>query len=56
MNWNNLRGVALDKPQKPALNIRLLEYRIMFIIRQELKDYIPYVQITNNKYGKWDII
>lgn len=56
MNWDNLRGSALEKPKKPPLNIKLLEYRIMFVIREELKNYISQIKIDNNKFGKWDIV
>jgi len=56
MNWDNLRGAALEKPKKQPLNIKLLEYRIMFIIRKELKNYIDQIKIANNKFGKWDTI
>jgi hypothetical protein len=56
MNWDNLRGAALEKPKKQPLNIKLLEYRIMFIIREELKNYIAQINISNNKFGKWDIV
>tara|TARA_B100000401_G_scaffold438231_1_gene385979 strand:- start:1945 stop:2127 length:183 start_codon:yes stop_codon:yes gene_type:complete len=56
MNWDNLRGSALEKPQKKQIDLKLLEYRIMFIIREEFKDYINLVQLSNNKFGKWDTI
>jgi len=49
MNWDNLRGAALEKRKKQPLNIKLLEYRIMFIIREELKNYIAQINISNNK-------
>ena len=56
MNWDNLRGSAVEKPHKKQLNLKLLEYRIMFIIREEFADYIDLVQLSNNKFGKWDTI
>ena len=56
MNWENLRGAALEKPKKVPLNIKLLEYRIMYLIRQELKEYIDLIKISNNNFGRWDTV
>ena len=56
MDWSNLKGKALDIPKKRPLNYKLLEYRIINIVRQELKDYIDFKQIKNNKIGQWEVI
>ena len=57
MEWDNLRGTALTKPQKTKLDTKKLEYRIHYIVREELKDYIDFVKITrDNQYGNWNII
>lgn len=56
MDWSNLKGKALDIPKKRPLNYKLLEYRIIFIVRKELKDYIDFIQIKNNKMGQWEVI
>ena len=56
MNWEDLRGAALEKPKKVPLNIKLLEYRIMYLIRQELKEYIDLIKIPNNNFGRWDTL
>lgn len=56
MDWSNLKGKALDIPKKRPLNYKLLEYRIINIVRQELKDYIDFIQIKNNKIGQWEVI
>ena len=56
MDWSNWKGTALDIPKKRPLNYKLLEYRIINIVRQELKDYIDFIQIKNNKIGQWEVI
>lgn len=57
MDWNNLRGTALDKPKKDKLDIKMLEYRIHFVVREELKENIEKIGIkSSNQYGKWEII
>ena len=57
MDWNNLRGTALSKPQKLKLDIKRLEYRIHFIVREELKEYIDDIRISDdNIFGQWNII
>jgi len=56
MDWSNLKGKALDMPEKKPLNYKLLEYRILFIIRKELEDFIEFIKIKNNKMGRWEVI
>ena len=56
MDWSNLKGKALDVPEKKPLNYKLLEYRIMFIVRKELEDFIDFIKIKNNKMGRWEVI
>ena len=57
MDWSNLRRKALEEPKKEQLNFKLLEYRIMFLVRHELKDFINDVKIEeSNKYGKWIVL
>lgn len=57
MDWSNLRGKALEEPKKEQLNFKLLEYRIMFLVRRELKDFIKDIKISDsNKFGKWIIL
>lgn len=54
MKWS--RGQALSKPIKSNLDLKKLDYKIIFLIRIELKDFLKEIKITNNKYGNWDII
>lgn len=57
MDWNVLRGTAVDKPKKDKLDLKRLEYRIQYLVREELKEYINSIRIEDtNQYGKWDII
>ena len=57
MDWNNSRGIALHKPQKKKLDNKLLDYRILLVVRNELKEYIEDIKIEElNNYGKWEII
>jgi|TARA_B100000925_G_C21735699_1_gene357043 hypothetical protein len=57
MDWSNLRGKALETPKKEQLNFKILEYRIMYLVRQELKEFIKEVKIEdNNEFGKWVIL
>jgi len=56
MDWSNLRGKALETPKKEQLNFKILEYRIMYLVRDELKEFIKDVKITDNKFGKWVIL
>jgi hypothetical protein len=56
MDWSNLKGKALDVPKKNPLNYKLLEYRIMFIVRKEFEEFIEFIQIKNNKMGRWEVI
>ena len=56
MDWSNLRGKALEKPKKDNLDLKLLEYRIINIVRQELKDFAPLINVDNNNFGRWDYI
>tara|TARA_B100001057_G_C22372841_1_gene765368 strand:+ start:167 stop:337 length:171 start_codon:yes stop_codon:yes gene_type:complete len=56
MDWSNLRGKALEKPKKDNLNLKLLEFRIINIVREELKEFNSLINIDKNKYGKWDYI
>ena len=56
MDWSNLRGTALEKPVKDALDLTLLEYRIMYIVRQELNEFVDYIKINNISCGKWNYI
>jgi hypothetical protein len=52
MNWGENRGTALDKPSKNNINIRLIEYRILYIVKTDLKMFHEKINI-NNIYGKW---
>jgi hypothetical protein len=54
MKWS--RGQALSKPIKNNLDLKKLDYKIIFLIRIELKDFLNEIKIVNNKYGNWDII
>lgn len=56
MDWSNLRGKALEKPKKDNLDLKLLEYRIIYIVREELKEFAPLINIDNNSCGNWDNI
>lgn len=57
MDWSNLRGKALELPKKKPLDFRLLEFRILFIVRLELGDCIDSIKISNNnKMGRWNVI
>tara|TARA_B110000444_G_C18434575_1_gene408419 strand:- start:326 stop:496 length:171 start_codon:yes stop_codon:yes gene_type:complete len=56
MDWSNLRGIALEEPKKPPLDFKLLEYRIVYIVREELKDFIEQVKIETNPYGEWLVL
>ncbi len=57
MDWNISRGTALEKPKKDKLDIKRLEYRIQYIVREQLKEYIDSIKISYaNNYGKWEII
>tara|TARA_B100000925_G_C22000778_1_gene471189 strand:+ start:1840 stop:2013 length:174 start_codon:yes stop_codon:yes gene_type:complete len=57
MDWNISRGTALEKPKKDKLDIKRLEYRIQYIVREQLKEYIDSIKISyDNNYGKWEII
>ena len=54
MNWGENRGTALDKPSKNNINIRLIEYRILYIVKTDLKMFREKTNINiNNIYGKW---
>jgi hypothetical protein len=54
MDWSNLRGKALEAPKKKPLDFKLLEYRIMFLVRHELEEFIKSIKISkSNKYGDW---
>ena len=54
MKWN--RGQALNKPIKNNLDLKKLDYKITFIIRIELKNFLNDIKIKDNKFGNWDII
>jgi hypothetical protein len=56
MDWSNLRGKALETPKKEQLNFKILEYRIIFLVRHELKNFINDVNIKDNKFGNWEIL
>ena len=56
MDWSNLRGKALETQKKEQLNFKILEYRIMYLVRDELKEFIKDVKINDNKFGKWVIL
>ena len=56
---NNYVIGKIDKIIRNDKNIdfRLLEFRILFIVRLELGDCIDTIQISNNnKMGRWDVI
>ena len=54
MNWGENRGTALDKPSKDNINIRFIEYRILYIVKTDLKMFSDKTNINiNNIYGKW---
>tara|TARA_B100000683_G_C12297654_1_gene476752 strand:- start:123 stop:293 length:171 start_codon:yes stop_codon:yes gene_type:complete len=56
MDWNSLRGSALEGPKKNPLDLKLLEYRILYIVREELKDLLDQIQIKDNLFGKWIVL
>ena len=53
MDWNTLRGSAIDQETKPPLDIKLLEFKIYYIVDLELTTHIPNINIAGNTYGKW---
>ncbi len=56
MDWNSLRGSALKEPKKNPLDFKLLEYRIIYIVREELKEFLNDITIEENIYGEWLVI
>ena len=62
MDWSNLRGKALETPKKEQLNFKILEYRIMYLVRDELKEFIKdvkaskFIRITINSRYQFKIL
>jgi hypothetical protein len=54
IEWNDLRGRALDKPTQTNLDLRKLELKLIYIVNCELEKFENKIKIDeNNKYGKW---
>ena len=53
MNWDRLRGSAIKKkPDKPR-NLKIINYKIIYVINLELQDVKSKVKVSNNTYGRW---
>lgn len=57
MNWDSLRGIAINNENKDKLDLIRLEFKIMYIIQLELEKYNSKMKLdANNKYGKWNVV